>query len=49
MTTTTIAVPRELLERITRRFSIRPHWDSMQQGAAIAELRALLASAEGGE
>ena len=41
-----VSVPRELLERITRRFSIRPHWDSMQQGAAIAELRALL---DGGE
>lgn len=39
-----VSVPRELLERITRRFSIRPHWDSMQQGAAIAELRALLAA-----
>ena len=47
MTTDVInGVPRELLERVVRKFSARPHWDSMNQGQAIAELRKWFATAQ---
>ena len=46
MTDVINGVPRSLLERVVRKFSARPHWDSMNQGQAIAELRKWLATAQ---
>lgn len=44
-----VSVPVELLGRITRKFGVRPYWDSLNQAQAINELRALLASHGRGE